>query len=304
MLPDASWPPGKEAPGALELLRRFCNSSNPENGAERFRDPDQLDAWLEVEGLAPIRVDHAGLRRVIRFRGQLRALAVANRDGRIDRVAFESLVAGCRWWIAATRDRRARPRADGTRSRRVAVAGPARVDHRDRPGRRVVVTPQGVHQRPLPVDVLRPQQERQRGVVLDDGLWATPQGPRIPSAPVGCRRAVAGLTVAHALASLGIAAAATRDRSGTAFDATQPRPLGDRVEAGKDERVECGRRRDVLRPHACLDAEEMVASVVRPAGARLERADVVETRRCRPNSRPATSSRRRTPCRGSTHRVR
>ena len=53
MLPDASWPPGKEAPGALELLRRFCNSSNPENGAERFRDPDQFDAWLVGEGLAP-----------------------------------------------------------------------------------------------------------------------------------------------------------------------------------------------------------------------------------------------------------
>jgi predicted RNA-binding Zn ribbon-like protein len=93
-LPDASWPPGKEAPGALELLRRFCNSSNPENGAERFRDPDQFDVWLEGEGLAPVRVDDVGLRRVIRFRGQLRALAVANRDGRVDPACFESLVAG------------------------------------------------------------------------------------------------------------------------------------------------------------------------------------------------------------------
>ena len=55
MLPDPSWPPGKEAPGALELLRRFCNSTNPENGAERFRDADQLDAWLDGEGLGPVR---------------------------------------------------------------------------------------------------------------------------------------------------------------------------------------------------------------------------------------------------------
>jgi predicted RNA-binding Zn ribbon-like protein len=31
---------------------------------------------------------------VIRFRGRLRALAVANRDGRVDPGAFESLVAG------------------------------------------------------------------------------------------------------------------------------------------------------------------------------------------------------------------
>ena len=50
MLPDPSWPAGKEAPGALELLRRFCNSTNPENGAERFRDADQLDAWLDGRG--------------------------------------------------------------------------------------------------------------------------------------------------------------------------------------------------------------------------------------------------------------
>jgi predicted RNA-binding Zn ribbon-like protein len=92
MLPDGSWPAGKEAPGALELLRRFCNSSNPENGAERFRDPDRLDEWLVAEGLGPVRADRQGLGRVIRFRGQVRALAVANRDRRHDAGAFESIV--------------------------------------------------------------------------------------------------------------------------------------------------------------------------------------------------------------------
>jgi predicted RNA-binding Zn ribbon-like protein len=94
MLPDASWPAGKEAPGALEQLRRFCNSSNPENGAERYRDPVQLDAWLAGEGLDPVGADRAGLRRVIRFRGDVRALAVANRDGCHDADAFDSLVDG------------------------------------------------------------------------------------------------------------------------------------------------------------------------------------------------------------------
>jgi predicted RNA-binding Zn ribbon-like protein len=92
MLPDGSWPAGKEAPGALELLRRFCNSTNPENGAERFRDPDQLDAWLGAEGLDPVRADRSGLGKVIRFRGQVRALAVANRDRRHDSSAFNSVV--------------------------------------------------------------------------------------------------------------------------------------------------------------------------------------------------------------------
>ena len=93
VLPDASWPSGKEAPGALELLRRFCNSTNPESGAERFRDPDQLDAWLAGEHLDPFRVGRAGLARVIRFHGHVRALAIANRDGRHDPEALASLVA-------------------------------------------------------------------------------------------------------------------------------------------------------------------------------------------------------------------
>ena len=93
MLPDPSWPTGKEAPGALELLRRFCNSTNPENGAERFRDHDQLARWLAGEGIGSVRADRAGLARVIRFRRQVRALAVANRDGRHDAGALESVVA-------------------------------------------------------------------------------------------------------------------------------------------------------------------------------------------------------------------
>ncbi len=93
MLPHPSWPAGKEAPGRLELLRRFCNSTNPENGAERFRDPGQLDDWLVAEGLAAVRAERAGLARVIRFRRQLRDLAVANRDGRPDAAAMEAVVA-------------------------------------------------------------------------------------------------------------------------------------------------------------------------------------------------------------------
>jgi predicted RNA-binding Zn ribbon-like protein len=93
MLPHPSWPSGKEAPGGLELLRQFCNSTNPENGAERFRDPYQLDDWLVAVGLPPVGADRAGLARVIRFRRQLRVLAVANRDGRHDAAALEAVVA-------------------------------------------------------------------------------------------------------------------------------------------------------------------------------------------------------------------
>jgi predicted RNA-binding Zn ribbon-like protein len=94
VLPVASWPPGKQAPGALELLRRFCNSSNPESGAERFRSPAQLDAWLAGEGHDAVHADVAGMRRVLRFRGDVRSLAIANRDGRVDRDAIGALVDG------------------------------------------------------------------------------------------------------------------------------------------------------------------------------------------------------------------
>ncbi|MGH9134371.1 MAG: CGNR zinc finger domain-containing protein [Ilumatobacteraceae bacterium] len=93
MLPEASWPAGREAPGALELLRRFCNSTNPEVGSERFRDADQLDGWLVSEGLDAVRADRAGLRRVIRFRGEVQLLAIANRDRRHDPEALAALAA-------------------------------------------------------------------------------------------------------------------------------------------------------------------------------------------------------------------
>jgi predicted RNA-binding Zn ribbon-like protein len=93
VLPHAGWPPGKQAPGVLEQLRQFCNSTNPESGAERFRTPAELDAWLGAAGLPRVATDRRGLRRVLRFREQLRRLAVANRDGRDDFDAIAELVA-------------------------------------------------------------------------------------------------------------------------------------------------------------------------------------------------------------------
>ena len=278
VLPDASWPSGKEAPGALELLRRFCNSTNPENGAERFRDPDQLDAWLEVEGLDPSGSTAAGLRRVIRFRGHVRALAIANRDGRHDRDALESLVADVgNGSLDSSTDAGVASRSPGRgRGASPLLAHLASII--------VIAQADGSWSR-----LKACTNDHCRWMFYDhsknaNGAWCsmTACGQRhkareYRAPPVRCRRAVAGLTVAHPLASLGIAAAATRDRSGTAFDPAQPRPLGDRVEAGKDERVECGRRPDVLRPHAGLDPEEVASGVGRPAGAGLERADVVET---------------------------
>ncbi len=78
MLPWPSWPPGREAPGALELVRHLCNTTNRENGADRLRDPAELDAWLEWEGRAPVRASATEVARLRVLRGALHRLAAAH----------------------------------------------------------------------------------------------------------------------------------------------------------------------------------------------------------------------------------
>jgi hypothetical protein len=50
MLPEPSWPDRPGSAGALEPLRRFCNTTNRENGADAWRTVDELRAWLVAEG--------------------------------------------------------------------------------------------------------------------------------------------------------------------------------------------------------------------------------------------------------------
>ena len=90
-IPDGSWPPGKEAPGRLEQLRRFMNTRNRENGAEHLDDPTGLDEWLVAEGLSPVATDAAGLETVHALRSVLGDLAVANHDGTWDAGAWSRL---------------------------------------------------------------------------------------------------------------------------------------------------------------------------------------------------------------------
>ncbi len=49
-LPDGSWPDAVGSGGALDLVRRFCNSINREQGGDAWRDVDELDTWLRREG--------------------------------------------------------------------------------------------------------------------------------------------------------------------------------------------------------------------------------------------------------------
>jgi predicted RNA-binding Zn ribbon-like protein len=80
VLPDPSWPSDRAAPGRLELVRRFCNTTNRENGADRLTEPDGLARWLQAEGLPPP-APTADPRPAIALREHLHGLARANTTG-------------------------------------------------------------------------------------------------------------------------------------------------------------------------------------------------------------------------------
>jgi predicted RNA-binding Zn ribbon-like protein len=74
------------APGELELVRRFVNSFDVDEGTEDLHDPGALRDWLaERDLLAPgARVTAADLRQAIELREALRALLMANAGLELD----------------------------------------------------------------------------------------------------------------------------------------------------------------------------------------------------------------------------
>lgn len=95
-LPEASWPPGRSAPGDLETLRRFVNTTNLESGAERWRTTDAVGSWLIAEGHGPWDVTEHDITAMIAFRELLRDLATANHDGTDGAVDRSELLADLR----------------------------------------------------------------------------------------------------------------------------------------------------------------------------------------------------------------
>jgi predicted RNA-binding Zn ribbon-like protein len=79
-IPDASWPPGRQAPGRLERLRRFLNTRNRESGADHLGEPVRATRWLVGDGweTAPDAAELAALRL---FRDELHAAVRARRAG-------------------------------------------------------------------------------------------------------------------------------------------------------------------------------------------------------------------------------
>jgi predicted RNA-binding Zn ribbon-like protein len=72
--------PSSPAPGALDLVRRFVNTVDLEDGDDQLADPERLAAWLADNGLAAPgqRFTAADLERARSFREALRALLQAN----------------------------------------------------------------------------------------------------------------------------------------------------------------------------------------------------------------------------------
>lgn len=84
VLPDPSWPDvdgvdgTSTVSGALEPVRRFCNTTNRESGAEAWRTPTQLGDWLAREGHHVRRPTASDLERTITLR---EAIWTTVRDG-------------------------------------------------------------------------------------------------------------------------------------------------------------------------------------------------------------------------------
>jgi len=76
VLPHSWWPAERQAAGELEFVRRFCNSVNRENGAERFCAASELDTWLRAEGAEPVAASPAALDRIVAVRDAIRAVIV------------------------------------------------------------------------------------------------------------------------------------------------------------------------------------------------------------------------------------
>jgi len=91
ILPHPGWPLDRAAPSELELLRRFCNSINHENGADRFSTGDGFDAWLESEGHHPTHPGTPDLETIIAFRGALHDITVANQRRRPSPAGWERM---------------------------------------------------------------------------------------------------------------------------------------------------------------------------------------------------------------------
>lgn len=81
ILPDPSWPPGREAPGELEFLRRFLNTRNRENGADRCATALGIGGFLEDQGRIGFLPEPDERLRILAVRESLHGMVIAHGRG-------------------------------------------------------------------------------------------------------------------------------------------------------------------------------------------------------------------------------
>ena len=88
----------EHAPGDLELVRAFVNTTDLQDGPELLGSPGDLSAWLEDRGLLDSGASASApdFRRAIEVRESLRALMVANAGAPLDPQAGPTLDAAAR----------------------------------------------------------------------------------------------------------------------------------------------------------------------------------------------------------------
>jgi len=83
-----------EAPGELELIRRFVNTRDVEEGSDKLHSPDALLSWLAGMGLLNEDVaaaDEQDLERVLAVREGIRSLLLANHGEEVETVRISEL---------------------------------------------------------------------------------------------------------------------------------------------------------------------------------------------------------------------
>jgi predicted RNA-binding Zn ribbon-like protein len=83
----------QEAPGQLELVRRFINTRDLDEDTDEVASPRELERWLADAGLlrGEARLDERDLRRAHELREALRRLMLANNGASIDPQAVATL---------------------------------------------------------------------------------------------------------------------------------------------------------------------------------------------------------------------
>jgi predicted RNA-binding Zn ribbon-like protein len=79
------------APGELELVRSFVNTTDIEEGTDELAGPEELSRWLGEHGLPGGQLSEDDRRRAIEVREALRALLLANNGEPLEQTAIETL---------------------------------------------------------------------------------------------------------------------------------------------------------------------------------------------------------------------